>query len=281
VPIVATPGQLGTNDPLATANSGLDPNQSSALTAALTASNPLISGVVGAELPSIAQYGQSFNQAEAGIAGLSGSQAYQDALLQGSTGLQQAQLTNQGAANTLQEQNVAQQLGIQGGQNALAQQLAGIQQGQLNYNLPIAQSQAQSQGAATGTLNTQGYKQKYGQIGEQYQVSSAELANQLAGQNLTFKGQQESAANQQAQLANTAASLGISGQQLQNQLSSGLAQIGVQTGQTGDQLLQQASQAQAGEAQGLGAILSNIGALTGSGPQAFAKSFPNLYPGGT
>lgn len=257
---------------------GLNSAQSQSLQSALTG-NPLLSAVTAEEAPSIAQYGQSFAAAEAGLAGLGASQNYQDALLQQSTGLQGAQLENQRTGNTLEQQNIAQQLGIAGGQFGLQKELAGIQQGQLNYNLPIAQDLARSQGAATGTLNTKGYQERYGQIQEQYDVSSAELANQLAGQGLSYQGQQLSSANQIAQLKNTAAALGISEQQLQNQLSSGLAQIGVQTGQTGDQLLSQAAQAQAGQAQGLGAVFSNIGALTGLGPQAFTSSLPNLYGG--
>jgi hypothetical protein len=230
--------------------------------------NPLISALIGQEAPAIAQYGQQYAAAEGQLGALPAGQAVQNALLQGSTNLQGAQLQNQAAGNVLQQQNVAQQLGIAGGQNQLAQQLAGIQQGQLNYNLPIAQAQARAQGAISGTLGTQGYQQKYGQIGEQYQVSSAELANQLAGQNLSYQGQQLSSANQIAQLQNTAKSLGISEQQLQNQLSAGTFQIAQQTGQQQDTLMQQATQALAGQAQGQGALLSNIGAITGLGPQA-------------
>lgn len=258
---------------------GLSPQQAQSLD---SSSNPLIQGIVGAEAPSIAQYGQSYNQAEAGIGdilGMYGPGGVQATELQQSTQLQGAQLQNQLAGNQISQQGIEQQLGIETGQYGLQQQLAGIQQGQLAYNLPIAESQAQSQGAATGTLGSKGYEQRYGQIGEQYQVSSAELANQLAGQGLTYQGEQLSAANQKAQLANTAAGLGISQQQLQAQLSSGMTQIGIQGQQQQDQLFQQAAQAQAGEAQGLGAIYSNIGALTGLGPQAFTSGFPNLYGG--
>jgi hypothetical protein len=262
---------------------GMTADQAKQLAGALTQggqTNPLITAAIGQEQPAINQYSQQYAQAEAGLAGLGASQTYQDTLLQQSTDLQGQQLTNQLQGNQLQSQNVAQQLGIAQGQNQLQNQLAGVQQGQLSYNLGLAQDQARSQGAISGTLNTQGYQQKQGQLQEAYDVSSAELQNQLAGQNLTFKGQQLSSANQQAQLANTAAALGISQQQLQNQLSSGLAQIGVQTGQTGEQLLSQASQAQAGEAQGMGAILSTIGAVTGGGPQMFTGTNPNLYSGG-
>ena len=254
-------------------------NPSANPSAALT-TNPLVQALVQEEAPSIAQYGQQFGAAEAGIASLGQSQAYQDLLLQQSTGLQGAQLQNQLAGNQLQSQNIAEQLGIAGEQYGLQKQLAGIQQGQLTYNEQLAQSQAQSQGAISGTLNTGGYAQKQGQIGEQYQVSSAELANQLAGQGVSYQGQQLSSANQQAQLQNAAKGLGISQEQLQNQLSAGLAQIGVQTGQTGDQLFAQAAQAQAGQAQGLGALISNIAATTGLGPSAFTNVFPNLYGGG-
>ena len=256
------------------------PNQSQGVTSALTGSgNPLIQGILGAEAPSIAEYGQSFNAAEAGIGDLPASMNLQGAELQQSSGLQGEQIQNQMAGNTLQQQNVAEQLGITNQQYGLQQQLAGIEQGQLTYNQGIAQSQAQVQGAATGTLGTQGYQQKQGQIGEQYQVSSAELANQVAGEGLTNKGQNLAAGNQTAQLQNTAAGLGISVQQLQAQLAQGMTQIGIQGQQTQDQLFQQAAQAQAGEGQGLGAIFSNIGALTGLGPQAFTSSLPNLYGG--
>src|SRR5579872_3693625 len=250
--VMANVGALGSADQRAASN-------------ALTQSsmNPLIQAILGAEAPSIAQYGQSFNAAEAGIGALPASLGLQGAELQQSTGLQGEQLQNQLYGNTLQSQNIAEQLGITNQQYGLQQQLAGIQQGQLTYQEGIAQQQAQSQGAATGTLGTQGYAQKQGQIGEQYQVSSAELANQLAGEGLTNKGANLSAANQQAQLANTAAALGISQQQLQAQLAQGMTQIGIQGAQTQDQLFQQAAQAQAGEAQGVGAIFSNIGALTG------------------
>lgn len=259
----------------------LNPNQTQGVTSALTgaSSNPLVQGIIGAEAPSIAQYGQSFAAAEAGIGALPASLGLQGTELQQTTGLQEAGIQNQLAGNTLQQQNVAEQLGITNQQFSLQQQLAGIQQGQLQYNEGLAQSQAQVQGAATGTLGTQGYQQKLGQIGEQYQVSSAELANQLAGEGLTNKGANLSAGNQQAQLANTAASLGISTQQLQAQLAQGMTQIGIQGAQTQDQLLAQAAQAQAGQAQGVGAIFSNIGALTGLGPQAFTSAFPNLYGG--
>ena len=59
-----------------------------------------------------------------------------------------------------------------------------------------------------------------------------------------------------------------------------MTQIGIQGQAQQDQLMQQASQAQAGEAQGLGAVYSNIGALTGLGPAAFTQSMPQLYGGG-
>lgn len=261
------------------AGSGLSPGQIQGIQNGLTNSNPLIAATTAQEAPSIAQYGQQYNAAEAGLASLGQSQAYQDALLQQSTGLQGAQYQNQLAGNQLEQQNIAQQLGITNQQYGLQQELAGIQQGQLKYNLGEQIWGAQSAAAGKGTLGTQGYQHQLGQLGEQYQVSSAELANQLAGEGLTNQGANLAAANQSAQLKNTAASLGISEQQLQNQLASGLAQIGVQTGQTGDQLLSQAAQAQAGEAQGLGAVYSNIGALTGLGPQAFTSSLPNLYGG--
>ena len=244
-----------------------------------SSTNPLIQGIVGAEAPSIAQYGQAFNAAEAGIGGLPASLGLQGAELQQTTALQGQQLQNQLAGNQISSQGIAEQLGIQGEQYGLQQQLAGIQQGQLTYNEGLQQSQTQVQGAATGTLGTQGYGQKQGQIAEQYQVGSAELANQLAGEGVTYKGEQLSAGNQQAQLANTAAGLGISQQQLQAQLAQGMTQIGIQGQQTQDQLFSQAAQAQAGEGQGLGAIFSNIGALTGLGPQAFTSSLPNLYGG--
>lgn len=264
------------------AGAGLSSGQSSQLSNALTqpGGNPLIQGIIGAEAPSIAQYGQSFNAAEAGIGALPASMQLQGTELQQTSGLQGEQLQNQLAGNRISQQGIAEQLGVTNQQYGLQQQLAGIQQGQLSYNEGIAQSQAQVQGAATGTLGTQGYAQKQGQIGEQYQVSSAELANQLAGEGLTNKGANLSASNQQAQLANTAAGLGISVQQLQAQLAQGMTQIGIQGQQTQDQLFSQAAQAQAGEAQGLGAVFSNIGALTGLGPQAFTGSLPNLYGGG-
>jgi hypothetical protein len=246
---------------------GVSGAEAQALTAA-AASNPLIEALINEQAPSIEQYGQSYNAAEAGLAPLKQNQDIQNQNLYGSTWLQEAQNKNQLTGNQLQQQNIAQQLGIAGAQFGLQEQAAGIQQGQLDYNKALAISQAQSQGAATGTIGTQGYGQKLGQIGEQYNVSSAQLANQLAGQGLSYQGTQLSSANQQAQLQNTAASLGISGQQLQNQLSQGLFQIGQQTGQTGDQLIAQAAQAQAGENQGLGALISNIFAATGQGPQA-------------
>jgi hypothetical protein len=260
------------------AGGGLSPQQSQQLQGALTG-NPLVEGIIGAEAPSIAQYGQSFNAAEAGIGLVGPSMALQGAELQQTTGLQGEQITNQLQGNQLQQQNIAEQLGITNQQYGLQQQLAGIQQGQLTYNEGIAQQQAQSQGAISGTLGTKGYLQKQGIIGEQYQVSSAELANQLAGEGLTNKGANLAAGNQQAQLANTAAGLGISQQQLQAQLAQGMTQIGITGQQQQDQLFQQAAQAQAGEGQGLGAIYSNIGALTGLGPQAFTSAYPNLYGG--
>jgi len=239
--------------------------------------SPLFSAIVGAEQPSIAQYQQQFGQAEAGIAGLPAQMQLQGAELQQTTGLQQEQIQNQLAGNTLEQQNVAQQLGIAGEQYGLEKQLAGIQQGQLTYNFGVQQKNLQDQGAIGGTLNTQGYGRQQGQLAEQYQVSSAELANQLAGQGVSYQGQQLSAANQTAQLKNTAAGLGISTQQLQAQLASGMTQIGIQGQQSQDQFMQQASQAAAGEAQGYGAVLSNIGALTGLGPQGFTGAFPGLY----
>ena len=277
--------------------------------------NPLVAAAYGQEAPAIAQYGQQYGVAEAGLASLGQSQARQDALLQQETGLSGQQLQNQLAGNTLQQQNIAQQLGITGqqyqlsqqnieqqlgiagGQYGLQQQLGAIQAGQLAYNYPIAVSQAQGQEAISGTQNTVGGRRQIGQLGEQYEVSQAELANQMASQGLTYqgeqlaaqnqlaqgavgyRGQQLSSANQMAQLQNTAASLGISQEQLQNQLASGMAQIGLQTGQTGDQLLGQAATARAGQAQGYGAILSNIGAITGLGPAAFQPTLPNLYGG--
>ena len=264
--------------------SGLSPAQIQSLVSAMTASgsNPLIGGIIGAEAPSIAQYGESYNQAEAGIGdilGMYGPGGVQATQLQQSTGLQGQQLSNQLAGNQISQQGIAEQLGIEGQQFGLQQQLAGVQQGQLTYNEGLQHSQTQVQGAATGTLDTQGYAQKQGAIGEQYDVSSAELANQVAGQGLTYKGEQLSAGNQTAQLANTAAGLGISQQQLQAQLASGMTQIGIQGQQQQDTLFQQAAQAQAGQAQGLGAVFSNIGALTGLGPQAFTGAYPNLYGG--
>lgn len=263
-------------------NAGLNAQDLQALNAQNTASqgNPLIAALSAEEAPALAQYGQQYATAESQLGQLPASLNLQGAQLQQSTQLQGEQLLNQLTGNTLSQQNVEQQLGIAGGQYGLQQQLAGIEQGQLAYNLPIAVSQQQSQGAATGTIGTTGYKQKLGQIGEQYQVSSAELANQLAGQGLSYKGTELSSANQLAQLQNTAQSLGISQQQLQAQLASGMTQIGISGAQQQDQLLSQAAQAQGGEAQGLGAIYSNIGALTGLGPQAFTSSYPNLYNGG-
>jgi hypothetical protein len=260
---------------------GLSGDQATAISDVLTQSgnNPLVQGIIGAEAPSIAQYGQQFNQAEGQIGGLQSLYGTQQNQANLSSWLQGAQLQNQLAGNTLQSQNVAQQLGIEQGQNTLQNQLAGIQQGQLNYNLGQSQRSLRDQSAISGTLNTGAYSSKLGQLGEQYQVSSAELQNQLAGQNLGFRGQQLSAANQQAQLANTAKSLGISQQQLQAQLNAGMTQLGIQEAGQQDQLFQQAAQANAGQAQGVGAIFSNIGALTGLGPQAFTSSFPNAYGG--
>jgi hypothetical protein len=239
--------------------------------------NPLFSAIEGAEAPSIAQYQQQFGAAEAGITSLPASLQLQGAQLQQTTGLQGEQLQNQLAGNQLEQQNVSQQLDIQGQQYGLQQKLAGIQQGQLDYNLGIQQRNLRDQGAISGTLNTTGYGRQQGQLGEQYQVSSAELANQLQGQGVTFHGEQLAAANQQAQLRNTAAGLGISQQQLQAQLASGMTQIGIQGQQTQDQFMAQASQAAAGEAQGYGAVLSNIGALTGLGPQGFTGAYPGAY----
>jgi hypothetical protein len=74
--------------------------------------------------------------------------------------------------------------------------------------------------------------------------------------------------------------MGISVQQLQSQLTQGLSGIGISTATQQDQLLGQAAQAQAGEAQGLGAILSAAGTTSGLGPQAFTQAFPALYAGG-
>jgi hypothetical protein len=261
---------------------GLSADQAKQLAGALTqpGGNPLLQGAIGAEMPSIAQYGQAFSAAEGQIGALPGLYDTLSSQANLSSWLQSEQLGNQATGNQLQQQNVAQQLGISQGQNQLQNQLAGIQQGQLSYNLGLAQDQARSQGAISGTLNTQGYQQKQGQLQEAYDVSSAELQNQLAGENLGFKGQQLSAANQQAQLKNTAAALGISQNQLQAQLNAGMTQLGMQESAQQDQLFQQAAQAQAGEAQGLGAIFSNIGALTGGGPAMFKNVFPGLGQGG-
>lgn len=235
------------------------------------------------------------------LAGLTNTQQYQNTV--GQLGLEQSLLGTQ--------QQVA------GGIQGLTQQQLGVQQGQLNYNLPLALQQQRGQAAAAGAANTVGNQQAQQTIGEQYGVNSYNLANQSQQSALNYQGQQAGFTEQagqygiqgtaaqeqeqntaaglaltqqgqslaegatQAQLANTAAGLGISVQQLQQQLHSGINQIGLSGQVTQDQLLQQAAQGEAGQSQGLGAVLSNIGALTGAGPQAFTNSFPNLYGGST
>lgn len=291
--------------------------------------------MMGVEAPSIAQYGQSFAAAQAGLGELPGSLALQGSQLQQSTGISEALLANQGQGTKLQEQgltsqynigtqqnalsglentqqyeNTAGTLGLEqallGTQEGLATQAYGLQQGALNYQLPLAQQAAAGQAAAAGASNTVGARNAQNTLQEQYGVQSGMLSNQLAGQQAGFQEQagvygiQGTAAleqeqntsknlaltqqgataqyqNQEAQLANTAAGLGISREQLQQQLTSGLTQIGISGQQQQDQLMAQAAQATAGQTQGLGAILSNVGAVTGLGPQAFTNSHPNLY----
>jgi hypothetical protein len=173
----------------------------------------------------------------------------------------------QNAQGTLQQQygyNTAQ-LGFQGQQAAL-----GYQGQQAQFTEQAAMN------ALAGTQAQQTLQNTQSQVG----LESQQAAYQQQGEVWGYQGAQAGLQNQQQQLANTAAGLGISEQQLQAQLASGMNQIGVQGMATQDQLLQQASQAAAGETQGLGAVMSNVGALTGLGPQAFTQSYSNLYSGG-
>lgn len=220
---------------------------------------------------------------------------------QGTLGLEQSLLGSQ-------EQTAA---GIQG----LTQNQLATQQGQLNYQLPLAQQAQAGQAAAAGATNTVGNTNARNTLNEQYQVNTAGIANQSQQSALNYQGQQagfqeqageygiqgtaaqqqygntaaglqlsqqgasEQYQNQYAQLQQTAASLGISQEQLQQQLQSGIQQNGITAASTADQLLQQASTAEAGQTQGYGAVLSQIGAATGLGPQAFTNALPNLYAG--
>lgn len=306
----------------------------------------------GLEAPTIAQYGQSYAAAQAGLGELPASLGLQSAELAQSTALQQQQIGNQlagnqisaggaaaqfgvttaqnqlaGVANTEQLANTQANLGFEqallgsqekvaGGIEGLAQQQFATQQGQLNYQLPLALQAQRGQAAAAGSTNTVGNRNALGTIQEQYGVNTSTLSNQAQQSALNYQGQQaafteqgqqyglqgteaqQQAANTaqglaltqqgqaaaegttQALAANTAAGLGISKEQLAQQLTSGLTQIGITGQQTQDQLLGQAATAQAGQAQGLGAVFSNVGAITGLGPQAFTQSLPNLYSAG-
>lgn len=243
------------------------------------------------------QYGIGTQQSA--LSQLENTQQYQNTA--GTLGLEQALLGTQS--------------GLAGQEQGLAQQAFGIQQGQLNYNLPLQEQAAAGQAAASGASNTVGAKNAQNTLQEQYGVSTGLLQNQAQQSALQYQGQQAGFAeqageygiqgtaaqqsyqntaqnlaltqqgatlseqNQLAQLAQTAAGQGISQQQLQAQLASGLTQIGISGEQQQNQFLQQAAQAQAGQAQGLGAILSNVGATTGLGASAFTGSFPNLYGG--
>jgi hypothetical protein len=225
----------------------------------------------------------------------------------------QQQLANTQKSLGLEQTLLGTQEGVAGGIEGLTQQELQTQQGQLNYNLPLQLQQQAGAAAAGGATNTVGNRNALATLGEQYGVASAGLKNQAGQAALNYQGQQAGFAEQggqyalqgteaqqqaantatgigltqagqtyaegttQAQLANTAQSLGISQEQLSQQLTSGLSQIGISGQQSQDQLLAQAATAQAGQSQGLGAVLSNVGALTGAGPQAFTGAFPNLY----
>jgi hypothetical protein len=216
-----------------------------------------------------AQYGQQ-------VAGIQASQAYQQQqynlsaiqnLLQGKNiGLEQQQNTLAGQlATQLQNLNTQQfgitgkQFGITTQQSALQQQALREQQAQNVYGYQTGRQNQQAANLATGVVGGGAQKQALTTLAKQYGWTTADirraerqtaLQQQAAalgykGAALAYKGQTEQyltgqkyTAIQRQTLNNLAAANGVSLEQLQNQLSYGMDQLGIQGRADKDQLLQ-------------------------------------------
>ena len=201
-------------------------------------------------------------------------------------GYQGTQLEQQGLASQIgtaaQQQQIEQgQYGLQQQQLGLKEQGTALEQANLAYQTPLQYQKQGSAAALSGATNSQGNKQAMGGIQQQAAYQGSQLNLQAQGEYLQgqlaalgqqseqvgYGGQQQQFANQQQQLALAAKQAGIPVQQAISSLQYGIGQLGINA-QPG-QLAGQAAGGQSQAAMTSQAVLSQLGAITGMGAQAF------------
>ncbi len=250
--------------------------------------NELFGGLMG---PSQGQQ-QMQNGIDLGqLANIGATDALGQQMLNQNFGNQQQLLGLQGSDLAIQQGGLARQEGALGRQQSLLPQLEaitqqgfGTQQKGIDLSQWLATFNAGNQrtaqlgsAAASGATNTPGNTQQLKNIQDMLGYQRREIGLQQEGlgqtekreglsygeQQAQLKDQQGALADQQKTLGNQAKRLGISQNQLNQQLSNGLAQLGLDKQVSLGQLAQAISDRQAGNFNQLGSVLDQVAQAAG------------------